>query len=192
MPGPPGSGRLPAAIVEQTEWLLDDHEDLSRPLIHCFAYRTDNAKVLEWHRESFPLSPRTRQRPGTGGVLERALERSEEYASLCRKALKKLYPREGKGNRKALDGQIRSVLAGYWAGLAEPFRHMVLELDGVGVEPDEVEARWSSRSARRAGDAFEGLVDSLDANAEALRRAAEARRFFYGALKKTLPLTSPT
>ena len=100
-------------------------------------------------------------------------------------------PQEAVSPCKALNGQIQSVLADYWSELAEPFRNMVLELDRAAVEPDDVEAGWSLELRRRVCEAFEGLVDSLDSNAEALRRAAIARRFFYGALKKKLPLANP-
>ncbi len=35
--------------------------------------------------------------------------------------------------------------------------------------------------------AFESAADTFDANADALRRVAKARRLFYGTLRKKLP-----
>ena len=46
------------------------------------------------------------------------------------------------------------------------------------------------KSLEPGQEAIEHLIDSLDANAEALRRAALARRLFYGGLKKKLPQVS--
>ncbi len=109
-----------------------------------------------------------------------------------KQSLKKLYPRDGKGNRKAFAGLIGLCLHSYWSALAVPFRQLVIDLDSPRTDPDILDREWSEVVRTQARNAVELLIDSLDANAEALERAALARRLFHGGLKKKLPQVSVT
>lgn len=190
LPGP-GSGprRRPAWIVEQAATLVERLGDgLERPPeLVAFVLRTDNAKVLEWRREAMPFSPRLSGDPERATVIDRVLGVADEVARLIRFSLKKLYPRGGKGNTKALQGQIGQAGDAYWSALAEPFRLLVVALDEPDSDADVLEADWATAVRASAIDAFEAMVDSFDADADALARAEEARRQFYRGLRKVLP-----
>ena len=98
--------------------------------------------------------------------------------------------RKGKGNAKAFDAQVRQARDSFWSALGEPFFRLVLDLDAEDLDAtarEALAAGWCEASRRAAALAFEAVADAQDANADALRRAAEARRFFYGRLKKLLP-----
>ena len=68
-------------------------------------------------------------------ALKTCLSRAEEVSSLMRQTLKKLYPRDGKGNRKAFEGLIGDCMDSYWSTLAEPFRQLVIKLDSPDERP---------------------------------------------------------
>jgi len=183
-------GRHPAAIVQQVSDLIEDGHELPTPTFDCFAYRTDNAKVFEWRQESLPFSPRIMYEEPRSQALKTALSQAEGVGSLMKQTLKKLYPREGKGNRKAFENLIDLCQHSYWSALAEPFRQLVINLDSATSDPETLEREWTGVVRHQAKTAIEILIDSLDANAEALQRAALARHLFYGGLKKKLPQVS--
>src|SRR5262249_30467441 len=109
----------PARIIEQALQLVESLDDVGLsvppPTLQCFALRSDNAKVFEWWSESFPFATHLSEDAGRSAAIERALAKSDEVEGVLRKNLKKLYPRGGKGNRKALDGLIQQALEGYWS-----------------------------------------------------------------------------
>jgi CRISPR system Cascade subunit CasA len=190
----PGSGarsHLPARITEQAadlEGRLDP--DGVPPTLHCFALRNDNAKVIEWRRDALPFSARVASDPDRAAVVREALEQAEQVDTLLTGHIKKLYPREGKGNPRVFGALIRQARDGYWSALAEPFRRLVVDLDVEDLdEPgrDALAGDWREAVRRAARTSFEAVADAMDANADALRRAAEARRLFYGGLKRRLP-----
>jgi len=183
-------GRHPAAIVQQVSDLIEDDDELTNPTFDCFTYRTDNAKVLEWRQETLPFSPRLMSQEPRSQALRTSLSRAEEVGSLMKQTLKKLYPRDGKGNRSAFVSLIDLCLNSYWSALAEPFRQLVINLDSPTTDREILERAWAEVVRCQATTAIEFLIDSLDANAESLKRAAMARRLFYGGLKKKLPQVS--
>jgi hypothetical protein len=85
---------------------------------------------------------------------------------------------------------IRQAQDGYWSALAESFRRLIIDLDAADLdEPgrDALASGWRQAVRGAARASFESVADSLDADADALRRAVEARRRFYGALRRRLP-----
>jgi CRISPR system Cascade subunit CasA len=184
-------GHHPARIIEQAlqlvESLGDKELSVPPPTLQCFALRSDNAKVFEWRSESFPFATHLSEDAGRSAAVERALGKSDEVEGILKKNLKKLYPRGGKGNRKALDGLIHQVLETYWSGLAEPFRCLTLGLDDLANDSESLADSWRDEVRNKARDSFEEVAKTFDTNADSLRRVAEARRFFYGTLRKKLP-----
>jgi CRISPR system Cascade subunit CasA len=191
LPALDSSARHPARIIEQAlrlgEALDDAGLTVPPPILQCYAVRNDNAKVLEWRRESFPFATRLADDPVRSAAVERALARAEDVAGILRGSLKQLYPRDGKGNRKAFDGLIQQARDVYWSGLAEPFRRLAVGLDDPDLEIDLLENSWRAEVRATATAAFESACNTFDANADELRRVAEARRLFYGTLRKKLP-----
>jgi hypothetical protein len=66
--------------------------------------------------------------------------------------------------------------------LAEPFRRLVVALNDQSIDPEKAETDWSSTVRTAAIQSFESLADTFDACADELKRAADARRGFYGGL----------
>ncbi len=192
LPGSGDEGRYPAAIVQQASALIEDGYEVGNPTFDCFAYLTDNAKVLEWRQESLPFSPRLMAEEPRSQALRAALSRAEAVSSLMKQSLKRLYPRDGKGNRNAFAGLTDLCLHSYWSALAQPFRQLVIDLDSPATDPEILDREWTGVVRTQAKTAIEFVIDSLDVNAAALHRAAKARRLFYGGLKKKLPQVSLT
>jgi CRISPR system Cascade subunit CasA len=187
LPDSRGEGRYPAAIVQQVSDLIEDSDEFGHPTFECFSYRTENAKVFEWRQDALPFSSRLMSDEARSQAVRASLTRAEEVSLLLKQSLKKLYPRDGKGNRNAFMGLIDRSLHSYWSALAEPFRQLVTNLDLPTSDPEIIEQKWTDVVRFEAKTAVELVIDSLDANAESLRRAAQARRLFYGGLKRKLP-----
>ncbi len=96
--------------------------DILPPILQCYAVRNDKAKVLEWRSES--RSQGVLPRTVGGPQRSTALAHTEDDAIVLKAGLKRLYPRDGKGNRKAFDGLIQQAWGEYWSGLAERFRRL--------------------------------------------------------------------
>jgi CRISPR system Cascade subunit CasA len=182
----PSVAHTPAAVIEQAAMLAEIGiiTEPVRHVIECYGLRTDKAKVIEWRRERLPFSPRLVREPDRAATVERALETAKQIGDLLRQGLRKLYPRDGGGNRRAFEGLIAAARRSYWAALEESFRGLVLGLDDPSSDPEGLEIDWNQKVVETAREAFETGVDSFDADAKALRRAAAARRLFYGRLKK--------
>jgi CRISPR system Cascade subunit CasA len=190
----PGSGARshhPARITEQAADLeMRLGPGGVAPALQCFALRNDKADVVEWRRDALPFSARIASDPGRAAAVTEALGQAEQADKVLKDSLKKLYPREGKGNPNAFGALVRQARDGFWSALAESFRRLVVALDAEDLDEagrEALAAGWRDEVRRAAGASFEAVADSLDAGADALRRAAEARRRFYGSLKKRLP-----
>jgi CRISPR type I-E-associated protein CasA/Cse1 len=116
LPSRESGSHMPARIAEQAA-VLCELAGLKAPRTQCFAFRNDNAKVFEWRLETFPLASRLVSCPDLAFAIERSLEKSENVGKLLRTSLKKLYPRAGKGNTKAIEGQISESVETDWSGL---------------------------------------------------------------------------
>jgi CRISPR system Cascade subunit CasA len=191
LPALESSARHPARIIEQALRLGEALEDaglsVPPPILQCYAVRSDLAKVFEWRSEAFPFTTRLADNPGRAAVVERALEKAEDVAGILKRGLKQLYPRAGKGNRKAFDGLIQQAQDAYWPRLAEPFRRLAISLDNPELDSEPLEDSWRAKVRGAATAAFQLVADTFDTNADALRRVAAARRLFYGTLRKKLP-----
>ncbi len=185
LPSRAGGSHQPARITEQAAFLCE-FAGPSPPRIQCFALRTDNAKILEWRCESFPLCSGLLASSDRAVAVARSLERAETVGGLLRSSFKKLYPRQGEGNKQALEGQMREAIEVYWTALAEPFSRLTLVLNDSSANPEQAEGVWSSTVREVAIRAFESLADTFDSSADELRRVADARKSFYGGMKRKL------
>jgi CRISPR system Cascade subunit CasA len=191
LPGSGAGSHQPARITEQAADLeMRLGPDGAPPTLQCYALRNDNADVIEWRRDGLPFSARVASDPGRAAAVTGALGQAGEADTLLKNHIKKLYPREGKGNRKAFGALIRQARDGYWSALAEPFRRLVVALDAEDLEEpgrDALAGGWLEAVRRAARSSFDAVADALDADAESLKRAATARRLLYGSLKRRLP-----
>jgi CRISPR system Cascade subunit CasA len=191
LPGSEARSHHPARIIEQA---ADLGERLGPggvpPTLQCYALRNDKAHVVEWRRDALPFAARVASDPERAAAVTEALGQAEQADTLLKDHIKKLYPREGKGNPKAFGALVRQARDGYWSALAEGFRRLVVALDAEDRdEPgrDALAGGWREAVRRAARSSFEAVADALDADAESLKRAATARRLFYGSLKRRLP-----
>ena len=119
----PSTAHIAAAVVEQTARLSEEgvFGDPKEFPVECFGIRikAGQDKVFEWRWEQFPLSPRLVREPERAATVEAVLETAEQVASLLKQGLKRLYPRDGGGNRKAFERQIGAAQRSF-SGRAGP------------------------------------------------------------------------
>lgn len=156
-----------------------------------YGVRADQAKLLEWQYERMPLKTAVLQNPLADVQVRRALELAEKVAGAIHAALKRLHPREGKGNPKALGGLIQVAESRYWTELQQVFEAEYLPTLETQSPEDEVArsnllASWKKALRAVGWQCVSEAVGGIETGAEALRRQVEARNVFGGMLAAIL------
>ena len=151
--------------------------------IEVYCLRTDlKAKLFEWSLETLQVPPEISTMNGAGFQVQNAIDSAEIVGRNIRWAIKKAYPREGNGNKAALDTIVRSTLYSYWNELRRDFYDMFmtgLVSQATGKDTD-IEApqmllnQWKEIVKTNGYECVRTAVDSLDTDAEALRRQIAA------------------
>lgn len=176
----------PAVISQYERFVNDAFEDRDVPLrLTGYGMRTDmKMKVFEWHREELQLPALLLWKSHFHGLTESAMQLAENVAWTLGTAIKKTYPRDGKGNNKAFDALIARAQGEFWAQLRPPFvdeylpRIAGLEEDEDGTKLNTVTAEWQSALSQVARRVLDASISGLDTDGEAIKRQIEARRFF--------------
>jgi CRISPR system Cascade subunit CasA len=160
--------------------------------IEVFGIRTDgNMKIFEWQHVSLALPLEVAQNPRAGSQIQAALDLGEKVAYLMKKALKLAYPREGKGNDKAFETIVQSSQQEVWSALHDSFEQEYLPALALQNVDDanaqlELAEKWKKTLQSVSYVTFEAAVDSLDADAESIRRQVHARDFFRKVVSQSL------
>jgi CRISPR system Cascade subunit CasA len=178
----------PHVIDQRVELIRDRAFPRERPLqVDAYGMRTDQMKVFEWYHESLTIPMSVADNPRASLLAQQALELAETVAWAIGSAIKRAYPRQASGNKKALGGVISSARAGFWAELRPRFERDFLGVLGAQL-PDEIgqeeqlRQQWRSILRRLGSSAFEEAIAPLDSDAEALRRQVEARAYLANVL----------
>ena len=174
-------------VVRQRQTLVSDGLiDRTQPLrIDAFGLRTDgHMKIFEWQHEELALPAEVLANTRAAAQLQAAMDYAERIEYQLGRALKKAYPRNGEGNEQALDTVIWRAKRGYWNALQRVFAaEYLVELGAQDPEdaaaPRALDARWDEQVRRLVRSTFDAAVDSLDADASALRRQVEARSYLW-------------
>lgn len=151
--------------------------------IEVYGFRTDGKmKIFEWYCDKLSLPPGLTGNPRAGQLTQAAQETGEWVAYAIQKSLKTAYPREGAGNKRAFGSLIGRAHREFWAALRPRFERDWLEplASGVGDEAAERDLLegWR-RTAVDVGQAqFDAALQSLDADADSLRRQVAAGQHF--------------
>jgi CRISPR system Cascade subunit CasA len=151
--------------------------------IEVYCLRTDlKAKLFEWSMETLPVPQEVSTMKGAGFQVQNAIDSAEIVGRNIRWAIKKAYPREGNGNKSALGTIVRSALYSYWDELRREFYDLfmtglVSQATGKNTDPEAPQKlinQWKEIVERCGYKCVRKAIDSLDANAEELRRQVEA------------------
>jgi hypothetical protein len=146
--------------------------------------RTDlKMKVFEWQRERLTLPGRLVFGTGFQRDAQGAMERAEDVAGALRGAIRAAYPREGKGNARALGTLVGYAEREFWAALRPAYFALLdaladlrPEADGAKERRDAALAAWADATRRVCRRAFADAVEGLDTDRYALERQARAGR----------------
>jgi CRISPR system Cascade subunit CasA len=180
------------AIVDQFGQLIE--QEILNPDktldLQVFGMRTDlKMKVFEWQRERLSLPAPLVWESRFHCEAQEAMDRADRAAYLILQGIKKAYPREGKGNKNALNTLIAAAQRQFWVSLREEYEGSLLpalaqlQPAGTGEGLSALRDQWNNRLRQRAAAAFDSAVGDLDTDAEALKRLVAARGFFHHVLK---------
>jgi len=158
-----------------------------------YGLRTDlKMKIFEWQREHLtlplPLVLDTSSEARFGLEVQSWVDQAESVGDELRRAVKRLYPREGQGNKKAFERRFTYVERNYWETLHPTFNDLLYKLAlsemATVTYRQELRAGWRETVEKVVRNAFELAASNLDANAHALERLTRARRSLEVSLKR--------
>lgn len=180
---PPLISQWPSLI--EREALPDDASlDLT-----IYGMRTDmKMKIFEWRRERLSVPASLIEGSRFKIEAQRAMDRASEVENALRKAIKRTYPRDGKGNDSALHNVISGAKRRYWNGLSDSYDNLLRDLASLknGADTTGPRENWHRQVRLVAGQSFELAVGDLDADADAIRRQVEARTYFHACMAAIL------
>jgi hypothetical protein len=155
--------------------------------------RTDQNKVFEWADTVWKVPTKLGRSTRLGPLVHKEIELAGDVALELRRALRTLYPREGKGNRSALDTMVNRCERSYWLHLEQEFGPLMSRFaalpDDAPDTPDLVSnARkpWRTAIEDRIMKLFETGAREMDSYSDALERQVRARTRLMNELRKLL------
>jgi CRISPR system Cascade subunit CasA len=180
----------PAAV---SQWAtLQDHEYLPGTpelRIRVYGMRTKERqlKVYEWQRETLFVPAPIVRNGRFGFEVQSAMDRAVGVADDLGAALRHAYPRDGKGNKSALNSVISAAGRRYWWLLRPEYEAWLRRLAAQGDDVTPTTRAPLYNAMRRAArNVFDDAVDAYDSDADAIRRQVEARRQLDRALAMAL------
>lgn len=176
------------AIVSQAERLrLDAYvDDADLDTFDLYGMDTNQAKVFQWRHEQLVIPVGAVRNPRAGREVQQASDLAERVAGAARSALRHLHPAED-----VLETLVGRALEAYWDELEPQFRGMVLA--GVARQDAatagtavELAHQWAWAVVTAGRRAVHQAADSMDNDAEALKRQQEARRRYEFAADRIL------
>jgi len=175
-------------LVSQFEQLLDGDILPSRARLQLAVYgmRTDmKMKVFEWQAARLALPAALVQRKRLAEEAQRGMERADSVAYHLGQAIKRLAPREGKGNKQALETLIAESRRVYWADLHGAYEQLLSELNAVPHDEATIDTElaacrthWDAAVQRIAHNVLKDAINDLDTNGAMLKRQVQARSNF--------------
>ena len=169
--------------------------DAAGPLaIHVYAMRTDmKMKVFEWTKSALFVPRNLGRSTRLGSLVHCELERAEQAAYGLRICVKALYPREGAGNKQALQTVADRCERAYWQRLESRFQPVMNAFASLSPDaPDDpaliaaTAKDWREAVRTIALQQFEQAAEDMDADSDALQRQVHARTRLANTLRKVL------
>jgi CRISPR system Cascade subunit CasA len=163
--------------------------------LEVFGLVAEQMKLFDWRYESLSLPVPLVVRQDTGRRVQQAMDMAETVGPIIGKSLKKAFPRDGKSQKNPFGQQIAECQRVYWADLRPKFDAFLTDLAETAENDleglDALNEIWQRNVRGVAESAFEGVVDTLGSDADALKRQVEARDYLFRDLNRALPATKP-
>lgn len=144
--------------------------------------RTDlKMKVFEWQKERLSVPVALVLGTSFCSQAQKAIDEANSVEYALGRAIKQLYPREGKGNKKAFDTIISNACRDYWHTLRPSYDDMLRDMASAApfdleTARHEIAAVWRGKVKSAALGTFRRWATDLDANSEAIRKLVTAER----------------
>jgi len=163
----------------------------TRARVEAYGVANDQAKVISWHRESYPLPGALIEDKRKAASVRELTESAETVCGLLKKALWRLAAdviapgQERTPDPNAVKALISSFPAerSYWAALNSPFQSAILDLSG---DPDGAVERWKALLKTTARGALAQTINGLGGTPRALKGAVGAERLLGMLINTTL------
>ncbi len=165
-------------LILRDERVISASESLS---VQVYGIRTDGKmKLYEWAREKLSLQAEIAQRPIAAATVQSNIESAELVAYYLDDAIKRIYPEEGKRNKRAFKTLQWRAQRRYWADLYPVFEKDFLSVLVTGdVEDadfiDDMRYQWTVSAIRQATEVFNWIASPLEVDADSMERVAKAR-----------------
>lgn len=161
--------------------------------LRFYGWRTDQAKVFEWHRSEFGVPVNLPKNERVSPIFMQELGKATASAQTLRVSLRTLYPREGADSKAALGCLSSRCERSYWQHLEREFAPLVSRFADLPKDaPDQPslieDARkpWRDAIEQIAMQQFEFAAKDMDADSDALERQVKARTKLKNSLRKVL------
>jgi CRISPR type I-E-associated protein CasA/Cse1 len=152
-------------------------------VVNVHGLRSDKAKLCEWQSESLFLPTGVMQDPDAGDHVSDAMKSAETVDYALRSSIKKLYPRDGKGNKNAFDSIIANASHEFWSMLEPTFRDGYIQ-SIANRDKDDVNAwatidiAWKKHVVKSGRAILDSFIDSAGTVARFIVKGIEARDTF--------------
>ena len=169
-------------------------------ILELFGIRTDlKMKFFEWQRERLNLPTElvlgSSAEAGFGLEAQSWIDKAEAVARQLRFAIKRVYPRDGKGNKQAFGSRITYSERRYWEALRPTFEELLYQLANLetntAAHRQPLREAWRKAVERTARKHFEQATEGLDSSAHALERITKARRSLEVGMKRVFDPPPP-
>jgi len=141
----------------------------------CIGIRTDmKAKVFEWIDAGFDVPVSLIHDVDGGEEVRQGIEFASDCAGIIASTFRKTFTSEGRQSEHHAELRRRMVDA-YWAALAGPFRHFVLEVAKRETR-EPARHRWIDRVVEEANAVFKVYSEMTGRDAAALRERVTGQR----------------
>lgn len=163
----------------------------TRPMVEVYGLANDQAKVISWHRESYPLPEALLEDRKKAAFVRELTESAETICGLLGKALWRLAAdviapsQERSPDPNAVKAMISSFPAerNYWSALNSPFQSAILDLP---KDPEDTVECWKTLLKTTARGALAQTINGLGGSPRALKGSVEAERLLGKLLNKII------
>ena len=165
-----------------------------RMLIQAYGMRTDmKMKVFEWAKSTWSVPAKLGRSTRLGALVQNEIDKEDSVAFSLRTAIRRLFPREGTGNKSALKTVCDRCERGYWLQLElgfHPLMEAFSKLDPDSPDDSELISKtamgWRDMIRNIAINQFELAADDMDADGDALERLIRSRSWIRRRIEEVL------
>lgn len=165
-------------ITLQENLILEEDKPLD---LQIYGARAKLKKVFEWQYTHLALPIKLFLSEESGNVIQRAMGRADTVQYALKEAIKVMYPREGKSNKKAFNRIQERAIRRLWKSLEPYFKGEFLTEMVQVVKTnnwDSVELVWKKRLRNIGSQILNETIGPLDTDAEFIKRQVQAKQVY--------------